>query len=159
MVRYPEEGKVREIDEIILHCSATREGVDVSAEVIRNWHTTPPRNWSDIGYHYVIELDGTVKPGREIYRQGAGVRGHNKTSVHICYVGGLDVSGHPKNTLTQEQKRSIKRLCYALSQVLQRPLSLTGHREYAKKACPSFEVSEVFADLQRRLAAPWEDSY
>jgi hypothetical protein len=54
---------VRELTRIILHCTATPEGRDVSVEEIRGWHTSPPRNWSDIGYHYVIPLDavGTIK--------------------------------------------------------------------------------------------------
>jgi hypothetical protein len=49
---------VRELTRIILHCTATPEGRDVSVEEIRGWHTSPPRNWSDIGYHYVILATG-----------------------------------------------------------------------------------------------------
>lgn len=143
---------MRNIERVILHCSATREGQDVTADTIRSWHLG--RGWSDIGYHYVIRLDGTIENGRPITRQGAHARGHNKDSVGICYVGGLDASGHPKNTLTEEQRRSVKRLCRALVLVLNKPISLHGHREFAAKACPSFEIADEFPGLARYMEHP-----
>jgi len=51
---------MRNIKEIIIHCSATREGQDVPVETIRDWHVNS-RGWSDIGYHFYVELDGTIK--------------------------------------------------------------------------------------------------
>jgi len=154
VVRHSTQGKVRQINKVILHCSATREGDDIDAATIRAWHTSPPRNWSDIGYHYVIKLDGTIQSGRPLTKAGAHVRGENKDSIGVCYVGGLDASGHPKNTLTPEQRSSIKRLCRALVIALNQPLDLHGHREYSTKACPSFEIAEVFGGLQQWMACP-----
>lgn len=156
MVRYTEKGKVRNIERVILHCSATREGEDYTAEHIRQWHKG--RGWSDIGYHFVVRLDGTIESGRPITKPGAHVKGHNKDSIGICYIGGLDQSGHPKNTMTREQKSSIKTICRALVHVLNEPLSLHGHREYSTKACPSFEIAEEFAGLQRWMEHP-HDGY
>ena len=69
---------MRNIDRIVLHCSATPEGKDYSVETIRDWHVNG-RGWSDIGYHYVIRLDGSVELGRPIDKIGAHVKGHNKT--------------------------------------------------------------------------------
>ena len=66
---------MRKIDKIILHCTATPEGRDVSVNAIKKWHTD--KGWSDIGYHYVVSLDGLVEEGRPVVRQGAHVRGHN----------------------------------------------------------------------------------
>ena len=51
---------MRSINEIIIHCSATREGQDIPVETIKKWHTEG-RGWTDIGYHFYIELDGTIK--------------------------------------------------------------------------------------------------
>lgn len=154
VVHHSAQVKVREINRVILHCSATREGDDINAATIRAWHMAPPRNWSDIGYHYVVKLDGTIESGRPITKPGAHARGHNKDSIGICYIGGVDVSGHPKNTMTVEQRSSIKRICRALCHVLNKPLTLHGHREYSTKACPSFEVSEVFGGLQDWMGCP-----
>ena len=62
---------------IILHCSATKEGEHITTATIRSWHTMPPRNWSDIGYHFVILNDGmgTVERGRPVWRNGAHTKG------------------------------------------------------------------------------------
>ena len=144
--------KMRNINRVILHCSATAEGDDIDADTIRAWHLS--RGWSDIGYHYVIRLDGTIESGRPINKIGAHARGQNKDSVGICYVGGLDASGHPKNTMTPEQRTSVNRICRALCHVLNKPLALHGHREYSAKACPSFEVSEGFSSLQDWMGCP-----
>lgn len=156
MVCHSAKVKVRDINRVILHCSATREGDDIDAATIRAWHMSPPKNWSDIGYHFVVRLDGSVETGRPITRPGAHVRGHNKDSIGICYVGGLDAGGHPKNTMTREQKASIKRICRALCLVLNKPLTLHGHREFSKKACPSFEVGEAFYGLSQWMEHYWE---
>lgn len=142
---------MRNIQRVFLHCSATREGQDIDAATIRRWHLD--RGWSDIGYHYVVRLDGTIESGRPITKVGAHVKGHNKDSIGICYIGGLDCSGQPKNTLTDDQRWSITRLCRALVLVLDKPLTLHGHREHSAKACPSFEVAEEFASLQRYMAS------
>ena len=55
--------KMREITKVIVHCAATPEGRDVATEEIKRWHTEE-RGWSDIGYHWVIELDGSTNEGR-----------------------------------------------------------------------------------------------
>ena len=68
---------MRIVKEIIIHCSATREGQDVPVETIRDWHVNS-RGWSDIGYHFYIELDGTIKKGRDIDRVGAHCKSHNR---------------------------------------------------------------------------------
>ena len=64
---------MRDINKIIIHCTATPEGRDVSVDTIRQWHLD--RGWSDIGYHYIIDLEGNLHEGRPVERQGAHVRG------------------------------------------------------------------------------------
>lgn len=142
---------MREINRIILHCSATPQGANFTAADIRSWHLA--RGWSDIGYHYVIGIDGTVESGRCISKQGAHTKGHNKDSIGICYIGGVDSDRNPKNTLTWDQRVSIKQLCRALRRTLNKPLYLHGHNEYSTKACPSFAVADEFDRLQRWLAS------
>lgn len=129
---------MRKINRIIWHCSATPEGRHVSTSTIKAWHKG--RGWSDIGYHYVIELDGRVYEGRPIAKQGAHVKGHNKDSIGICYVGGLDSSGKvAKDTRTSAQKATL----YTLTAQLLREhpgATVHGHNEYDNKACPSFNA-------------------
>jgi|TARA_B110000908_G_C9953601_1_gene313634 N-acetylmuramoyl-L-alanine amidase len=134
----------RKVNKIILHCTATPEGRDISAATIKKWHTD--KGWSDIGYHYVVKLDGTVEEGRPVKRQGAHVRGHNKNSIGISYVGGCDASMKPKDTRTEDQVLSLDKL---ITNLLDRypGSTLHGHNEFSSKACPSFDVQEEYKDI------------
>ncbi|MEM1360399.1 MAG: N-acetylmuramoyl-L-alanine amidase [Pseudomonadota bacterium] len=128
---------MRHIDKIIWHCAATKEGQDVKTGTIRQWHFD--RGWSDIGYHFVIELDGSRHAGRPLSRIGAHVKGLNKPSIGICYVGGVDKNGNPKDTRTAAQKKEL----YALTEELLARFPGTtvhGHNQFAAKACPSFDA-------------------
>ncbi len=137
---------MRTINEIIVHCSATPEGQNVTAADIRCWHTAG-NGWSDIGYHFVVRLDGTVEPGRPLAQPGAHCRGHNARSVGICYVGGLAADGRtPKDTRTPAQRAALLTLIRELKQ--QFPgAAIHGHRDFATKACPSFDATAEYAGL------------
>lgn len=137
---------MRTINEIIVHCSATPEGQNVTAADIRRWHTVG-NGWSDIGYHFVVRLDGAVEPGRPLAQTGAHCRGHNARSVGICYVGGLAADGRtPKDTRTPAQRAALLTLIRELKQ--QFPgAAIHGHRDFATKACPSFDATAEYAGL------------
>ena len=140
---------MRKIDSVILHCTATRAAQDIDAATVRAWHTEPPpagRGWADIGYHYLVRLDGTIERGRDLATVGAHTRGHNATSVGVAYVGGLDEDGNACNTMTEKQRRAIIQLVRAL-RVVCGPLELYGHNDFSRKACPSFNVKSEFAGL------------
>lgn len=133
---------MRKIDKIFIHCSATPEGRDIKMETIKSWHIKG-RGWRDIGYHFVIELDGTLKVGRPMEQMGAGVKGHNANSIHVCYVGGIDKNKKSKDTRTEEQRETMNTMIGRL--VEQYPdASVHGHNEFANKACPSFDVQKEF---------------
>ena len=131
---------MREIDLIVIHCSATKESQRVTTEDIRLWHMRD-RNFSDIGYHYVIEMDGDIKKGRPVSRQGAHARGYNQKSIGICYIGGLDSRMNPTNTMTREQELSLTKILRDM--ILRYPKAkVVGHNELSSKDCPSFNVQE-----------------
>ena len=135
---------MRDITKIILHCTATPEGRDISVDTVRQWHLD--RGWSDIGYHYIIYLDGTIKEGRPVERQGAHVRGYNKNSIGIAYVGGCDANMSSKDTRTTAQKIAIWDL---ITELMNTHINSTlhGHNEFSPKACPSFDVQKEYEDL------------
>jgi len=136
---------MREIKKIIIHCADTPEGRDVKTEEIKRWHTEE-RGWSDIGYHWVVELDGSIHQGRSEDIAGAHCRGHNSDSIGICYVGGADSEGNPKDTRTEGQKDSLKSL---ITEILDRHANaeVFGHRDFSEKACPSFDAKTEYAGL------------
>ena len=136
---------MRNLSRIIIHCSATREGQDVSVDTIRRWHED--RGWSDIGYHFVIGIDGTIHRGRDIDKIGAHTYRHNLDSIGVCYVGGLEEDGKtPKDTMTEMQEIAMLELIKSL-RVTFGELRLNGHNEFAAKACPSFDVQEKYKFL------------
>lgn len=137
---------MREFKRIILHCSATPEGGHYDVATIRGWHTSPPRNWSDIGYHYVIYLDGSIHEGRPVSKMGAHTKKHNEDSIGVVYVGGLDKDNKPKDTMTVKQEMAFLLLVRSLRTVFG-PMTIHGHNEFSSKACPSFEVRDKYKFL------------
>ena len=128
---------MRAIDEIIVHCTATPKGRDVSVEDITRWHCE--RGFTTIGYHYVVLLDGTIERGRPEEQVGAHCKGHNSHSIGIAYVGGCDKAMRPKDTRTVRQRTSLRHLLKELKAKYP-TASIHGHNEFADKACPSFNV-------------------
>ena len=136
---------MRNINKIIVHCTATPEGRDVSVNEIRRWHVED-RNWSDIGYHWVVTLNGTLEEGRPEYRNGAHAKGFNKNSIGVCYVGGVDENLDPKDTRTDAQKETLKCILEDLKDRYPRA-QIIGHRDVSSKACPSFDAKEEYKDI------------
>ena len=145
---------VRHIAGIVIHCSATKEGKDFGAEDIGKWHRE--RGFNGIGYHFVIRLDGTIEAGRMLDLAGAHTTGHNKNTIGICYIGGLDEDGKAKDTRTDEQKKALRWLITAIKTHMPYGLGLRvkGHRDYSPdkngngvidkyeriKECPCFDA-------------------
>lgn len=151
-----------DIDAIVIHCSATREGLDIRASDIDKWHKD--QGWKMIGYNYVIDIDGTIEVGRPLTMNGAHCptsgtsgRNYNHHSVGICYVGGLDSEGNAKDTRTDAQKLAMHMLVENLMEKY--PIvEVIGHRDASPdrngdgkissnewvKSCPCFDVRAEF---------------
>ena len=136
---------MRPLKRIILHCTATPEGKHFDVATIRRWHVKD-RGWKDIGYHYVIYIDGSVHEGRPIEQAGAHTSGHNADSIGVTYVGGCDAKMKAKDTLNEAQETAMVNLIKALREE-RGEMSLHGHNEFAAKACPSFKVKDKFGWL------------
>ena len=135
---------MRKITRLIIHCTATPAGREVTVTDIDSWHRA--RGFDCIGYHYVIYLDGTVHIGRAVRRIGAHCRGYNADSIGIVYVGGLSRDGvTPADTRTPARKSALRIL---VGQLRSRHPGVTihGHNEFAAKACPCFDVGAEFPE-------------
>lgn len=154
--------KREDIDAIVVHCSATRAGQDVKASDIDKWHKE--RGFKCIGYHFVVDLDGTIEAGRPLTMSGAhcntpGLSGrvYNSHSIGVCYVGGLDKDGNAADTRTPAQKVALHNLIYSL--IMQYPIKeVIGHRDASPdkngdgqisqnewiKACPCYDVKSEY---------------
>ena len=144
---------MRHINEIIIHCTATRPdwraGQRTSTKVreVKRWHVDPKpkgRGWSDIGYHYLIDRDGTVAKGRPVERAGAHVKGHNANSIGISLFGGTGgtASDQFQDNFTEDQELALAALIVDLREQFPTIDKVAGHNQYALKACPTFAVPD-----------------
>lgn len=136
---------MRQINEIIIHCSETRPDQNITAKEIHKWHLA--QGWNGIGYHFFIRLDGTIESGRPLHLTGAHCYGHNKKSIGICYAGGIVRSHETKcyiDTRTIEQTRSLYNLVKVLLIAFPSINKISGHNDYSNKACPCFNVHDEF---------------
>lgn len=129
------------IDHLTIHCAATPEGRDVKAATISQWDIA---KFGQVSYHIVVELDGSAVRTLADDRRGAHVGGRNTGNVGICYVGGVDRRGAPKDTRTPAQRETLRRL---VTEYRGRhpDLVVRGHRDWpgVAKACPSFDVTSA----------------
>lgn len=146
---------MRQITQIIIHCSATTPDKDIGAATIRAMHLD--RGWTDIGYHYVIRRDGAIELGRDLDRDGevdehtgAHAFGWNAHSIGVCLVGGADFAGHGEANFTEQQLIALAAFLVAKRE--QYPgVQIIGHRDTgAAKDCPSFDVARWLRDGELR---------
>ena len=144
---------------LVIHCTATPEGREVTSDEIRAWHTRPKlmggRGWKQVGYSEMIHLDGGIEKLVDNNNDDVvdpweitnGVAGYNSVSRHIVYVGGVAADGKtPKDTRTPEQKEALKQ--YVTEFKRQHPgVAIVGHNELAAKACPSFDVKKWLYEI------------
>lgn len=149
---------MRKINEIIIHCTATRPEwwagkatLEKVAE-IRRWHVQE-RKWKDIGYHYLIDRDGTIAPGRPESVAGAHVAGRNANTLGIALFGGhgSNENGQFSDHFTPAQDRALRGLLTQL-RGQHGAVPVTGHNQYAAKACPGFRAPAWFAQSPLPLA-------
>ena len=164
---------MRQIDNLVVHCADTPDGAYFDVDDIRDWHINPKKlkddkykykgviydskedlpedvrnqkgnGWSDVGYHYIVLLDGQIQKGREDKTTGAHVGGHNSNSIGICYIGG----GNGEDTRTTPQKASLVHLISFLRRLYPDSVVL-GHRDFegVTKACPCFDAQDEYKYL------------
>lgn len=136
----------RTINEIIVHCTATKEGQEITVSQIDKWHKK--RGFKGIGYHFVVYLDGSVHVGRDIDAVGAHCTNHNKHSVGVCYVGGLDKNGKAKDTRTEAQKKALLNLINQLKQDYPKAI-VYPHYMFSNKKCPCFNAFEEYNEKKQ----------
>lgn len=138
------------VEEIIIHTSATRplwmSGSTLAAKVaeIRSWHRA--NGWNDIGYHWIIDRDGAYMVGRAETTVGAHTIGKNTGTIGVCLLGGHGSAETDQffDNYTFEQQEALLLLIEAIRS--RTPIKkVSGHNEYAAKACPGFSVPRWLA--------------
>lgn len=143
--------KLKVVNYIVVHCSATIPENDIGFEEINKWHMD--KGWDMCGYHQVIRRGGILEHGRNLDKRGAHVKGHNWESVGICMVGGINIAGEPEDNFDDDQYETLKSSIKYLK--LRFPnAEVCGHRDFSPdlngdgvitenefmKHCPCFDV-------------------
>lgn len=149
----------KQLQYLVIHCTATPEGRGVSSAEIRRWHTDPQpagRGWKQVGYTDMIHLDGSIErlvqnnedANVDPWEITNGVAGYNSISRHIVYVGGTEKGNvnKPKDTRTEAQKKALEEYVKDFHQRFPN-VKIVGHNELAAKACPSFNVQAWLKEI------------
>jgi N-acetyl-anhydromuramyl-L-alanine amidase AmpD len=157
---------MREINMIVIHCSATQAEQNIGAAKIKEWHLD--RGFNDIGYHYVIKRDGMVERGRSDETIGAHVQGFNAKSIGVCMVGGANAAGKGENNFTPQQWAALTKTLNTLKSKY--PLAkVVGHRDLSPdlnkdgkitpneyvKGCPAFDVGLWIISQRKKGEIKW----
>lgn len=158
------EGKLeREIEMFVVHCSATKEYKPYNFKEIEAMHK---RIFKKIGgchcgYHFLVLLDGTIVQTKELQYLGQHAKGFNKSSIGICYVGGLSTENKPKDTRTNAQRESMQKLLIKLKEIFPKAI-IKGHRDLSPdknkngkieknewiKECPCFDTQKEYSNIK-----------
>lgn len=143
-----------ELKRLVLHCTATAEGREVTSDEIRAWHTNPVsrggRGWKQVGYTDLIHLDGQIErlvdnnedANVDPWEITNGAAGYNSTSRHVVYAGGLARNGKtPKDTRTKEQREAMESYVRDFHRRFPK-VRIVGHNELSAKDCPCFDVQK-----------------
>lgn len=148
---------MKKIEYLVIHCTATKQGREVTSDEIRRWHTEAPpigRGWRQVGYTDMIHIGGRIErlvannedDIVDPWEITNGVAGINGVSRHVVYVGGLDRYGRPSDTRTARQKDAMTR--YVKDFISRFPgVKIKGHNDFAAKACPCFDVTEWIREI------------
>lgn len=137
----------RAIKYIAIHCTATQPTATVAA-IQRYWRDH--LGWKSPGYHLLIEPNGTINRLMDFNGIANGVKGFNKETVHISYIGGVDKAGKALDNRTAAQKKAILE---CIKEVIawsdNKCLIIQGHRDFpnAKKACPCFDAKAEYRGI------------
>lgn len=136
---------MRTIKYIVIHCTASTVNAKIEA-IQMYWRNT--LKWKNNGYHYIINRDGTYQLLTPLDKISNGVKNHNKNSIHISYIGGINKEGKPIDNRTLQQKETILFLLRELKRKFPTAI-IQGHRDFpnVKKDCPCFDAREEYQEI------------
>lgn len=129
----------RQVKKVFLHCSAN-SNPNWGIEELKKSHLA--RGFSDIGYHFFIDFNGTIHKGRDLEIVPSAQKNYNTNSIAICLHGGLN----SKDDFKDIQLNECKELCYQINDAYQNNITFHGHCEVeTSKDCPVFDYKKLLS--------------
>ena len=138
---------MRTINYIVIHCTGTQPETTIES-IKKYWKEV--QKWDDPGYHMIIDKNGKMTLLHPLEKPSNGVKGFNKNSIHIAYIGGINKKGIPEDTRTDAQIKAIREVLQGTINCFP-TAAICGHRDFpnVKKACPSFNAKREYANICR----------
>ncbi len=150
----PNHDPMDQVTRVTLHHTAEVAGMGTRTDAelvkgIQNFHRNT-RGWADIGYHWIIGLDGNVYEGRALHVQGAHAGGgNNKHNLGISVIGDF-TNGLPAS----KQLRTTALFLEASLRHYKVPTSeLRGHRDFKATECPGSALYAWLESFKRSRAS------
>ena len=136
---------MRKITHIVVHCTATSQTSKVES-IQRYWKEH--LKWKSSGYHQIIDASGKITVLASDDKICNGVAGHNSTSLHVSYIGGIDANGKAFDNRTEDQKRALCEVIFGWKRKYKDAI-IQGHRDFkdVRKACPSFDAKNEYKNF------------
>ena len=141
---------MRKVNNIVLHCTAGSQRQSIAS--LKSWWFTPKpkgNGWKTVGYHWIIEADGTPTRLADDETVTNGVGGHNSDSIHISYMGGIDLTTKKAIDNRTPQQKATQAVLVRMYKLKYPDAKVLGHRDFpgVRKDCPSFDVKEWLKDV------------
>lgn len=149
---------MRDIKYLVVHCTASPQ-TQKPKDILSYWKNV--MHWKDPGYHVLVEADGSSHELQPIESPSNGVKGYNRNSLHISYIGGVDKNGKAIDNRTDAQKATILNYLSKWKKTFPKA-KIQGHRDFSPdkngngrvdpweriKECPSFDAIPEYSSLQ-----------
>lgn len=151
---YPQELR-QSYQTLVIHHSGfyEQDGLSTMLEIQRAHRDD--RGWADVGYHFMVDKDGTIYEGRDLTVRGVHTEGYNTGSLGVCLLGDFRFEA-PSQTQLASTYRLNNWLVYRTGLT-----HLAGHKEFNDfTVCPGTFVANQLEDIANRAGLIWStDGY
>lgn len=120
-----------------------RPGPEQYLRNIQHFHTGPEREWEDIAYHYLVDLDGVIWAGRPPTVRGNPSIYYDPTGLVLISFLGDFTSQQPTDT---QLNSSAETAAWLMKKYNIPATALTGHRDHAPTSCPGDNLYRCLQD-------------
>ena len=136
-----------------------KESAGVHIKKVQTWGMGKDRNWVDIPYHFIIDFDGNVFEGRNVFTVGETATEYDPTGhLLITCLGNFEEQNVPK----EQYEALVSLIAHCCIKYQIAPETMSGHKDFAKTDCPGKNlyvflqdgslldnVKERMADMQK----------
>jgi N-acetyl-anhydromuramyl-L-alanine amidase AmpD len=134
-------------EKITIHHEGTffPDDKDAAAHIrnVQRWGMGNDRNWSDIPYHFLIDRNGNIFEGRNVFTAGETATEYDP-SGHLLITC---IGNYNKQEITEKQLESLLDLiAFSCIKYQVSPSTIEGHKDFARTACPGDNLYKIIKD-------------